>query len=1335
VVGSGSASAVYKHAYLSSFGSFGHVASIAIDQSTGDVYVYDVGVTGGSIYKFDSEGKPMNFSGTGPNIVANAITNVGEEQITQWDQIAVDGDPLSPAYGDIYVARGESSREAVDIYSASGQKVGALTKAVETEVPAAKGSWPFIACGVAVDAQGNVYVGLTRHVNKYKPTGLYPNPVVNTDYVGSLWGLANKPCALAVDSVGNVFVQRPEESVMSYSASQFNTTKSTASGSEVYPNATGGGAAIDPGTDEYYMVGYFNSQSSYGVLQFGPHGEPYGAPVATFASAGEGAINEGASGIAVGGNSHIYVSDGAGRISVFGPLVLVPDVTIEPALNVGTTSATVSGTVNPDGVPVTPGSCVFEYGVGGKYEHSVVCPTEPGSGSSPVPESVELTGLTPSTGYVVRLSARNAQGLEGAVTSFTTLTPPGPPSVSRVGQVRISQTKTSLELSGSVDPTGLDTTYHFEYGPTTAYGTSVPVPDADIGSGFSSVGVTVALTGLVPGEYHVRLVASNSDGVTYSPDNIFKTAPLAVIQTETVSSVDAEEVVLQSSIAPLGDDTTYRFEYGPTNAYGSSVPVPDGDIGSGSFSEWDRDPGRFGRVAQLHEPVSQLITGLRAGTTYHYRVVATNVLGSVMGEDRTFTTAPAPSTAPVDGCPNAAVRHGGLSAVLPDCRAYEMVSPLDKNGSNIGASLAFASQASVDGQRVSFLANSGFADTAGSEFGGFTTYVASRGPGGWSSHSVTPPSHLNETDAGGDGNKEELAFSGNLGQAIYFGNALLSDDPGTGSFNLYREETGSRAVETVTRDESHCECSTEENLFDLQHAVIGYSSDVGVVAFQSRLSLLSETLGDKGRVYEWDHGTLRLAGILPDGAIPPGGSVGAGAEVYTDSAGIHVFPGGTVENHDTVSSGGSRVLFLSPADESSPPQLYMRKNGASTVWLSRSWTSSPVAEPVGVHFQAASADGTKVLFTSETRLLNSDIGEGETGIYLWSDSSENAESEGKLALIARVNGKGGGGVNGRGIVAGMSEDASHIYFYNESPTSSIPREGEYLWDNGSLHFVAALTGTNSIRPGTDVRVSSDGRRMAFLRTPESEARPLGKKAPEPELLKPSSQQDNSNVHVAMYVYDESKAKVSCVSCPPDGESVTADVEVSSHRYGLSALGAGGNPFLQRYMSSDGRFVFFTTVQSLLPEDTNGLADVYEYDTETSELRLITSGTGENGSWFEDASANGSDVFFLTNQKLSGWDTDNLIDLYDARIDGGFREPSPPPVPCDGDACQGVPSAVPSFTTASGFSGLGNQHPSAVVKKKAKPKTGKHVRRRRGKKHSKGHAGKRSRVHKSNRAGR
>ena len=650
-------------------------------------------------------------------------------------------------------------------------------------------------------------------------------------------------------------------------------------------------------------------------------------------------------------------------------------------------------------------------------------------------------------------------------------------------------------------------------------------------------------------------------------------------------------------------------------------------------------------------------------------------------------------------CPNEA-QH---STILPDCRAYEMVSPLDKNGSNIGASTHFTSRAAVDGQRVSFTSNSGFGDTVGSEHDGFTSYVATREAGGWSSHSITPlspPNEMEETDDGAT--KFELAFTGTLAQAIYLGGGLPGADPGTGLGNLYREETGSRALETVTLNNGSCKvafCSRAEDLFSLINGVVGYSSDAGVIAFQSKLTLTPGALSVNMKLYEWDHGVLRLGGILPGEKVPAGGSMAiVGKE--------------PIENQGSVSSDGSRVLFASPAVGSSAPQLYMRKNGTSTVWLSRSWTSSPSAEPAGVHFQAASADDTRVLFTSETRLLNSDTGEGSTGIYLYTDTSENAESEEKLSLIARVNGEG------QATVAGMSDDATHIYFFNSMPTSSMPRGGEYLWDNGTLHFVASVKKAIdphehvSLPPGTAVRVSDDGSRLAFLWAPDLEE--------EPELAKPGPQQDNSGGRIGMYVYDEGSEKLTCASCPPDGAPMTSSVTVASSVNGVSVVGTGGLPFPQRYMSSDGRYVFFTTEQSLLAADTNGdLADVYEYDVGTGELKLLSSGTGESGSWFEDASANGSDVFLLTAQKMTGWDTDTLTDLYDARVNGGFPEPPPPPVPCDGDACQGVPSAVPSFYTASGFSGLGNQHTGATVavKKKATSKANRRVKGRH-KKHAK-----------------
>jgi hypothetical protein len=1082
---------------------------------------------------------------------------------------------------------------------------------------------------------------------------------------------------------------------------------------------------VEPSTDNLYVNTVQN------IEEYGPHGEPFEKPIARFAaeSEGEGTIKGESYGIAVDGTSgDIYFPDGAGHISVFGPGVFVPEVTLDPPSNIEKTKATVSGTVNPDGVPVT--SCAFEYGP--KYARSVPCPASPGSGSSPVAETVELTGLEPSQEYEVRLSAGNAQGKNYRYQKFTTL---GPPTVSVPELVARATTKTAATLHGQiVSSNGFDTTYYFEYGPTTAYGTSVPVPSVDIGT-VKGIPVEATVTGLTPGtEYHARLVATNSAGTTYSEDRAFRTVPVAAIQSEHVVNIGLEEATLQALIGPLGDDTLYHFEYGPTSAYGSTVPLYDADVGVGSLKE---------NLLQ-RELVAQRIGGLRPGTVYHYRAVATNALGTAYGEDRTFTTLPSATAAPADTCPNAALRTG-LSADLPDCRAYEMVSPLDKNGGSVGGAGFNDVQASVDGEGVAYTANTGFADAVGSGYVGSVVYVGSRGPSGWVTHAVTPTPPKASFQAIQEATRT-LYFSSDLSSSLLFGFRLPGADLGTGLQDLYRENTADRGLETVTLTDNPepnaCNCVRE---FYSQETV-GYSSDMGVIVFETAANLLPETSGPHLKLYEWDHGVLRVAGRLPDG------SIAGGAKGPFDKA-----PFG--ENTETlplesvrgaVSSDGKKVLFYSPVDNSPQRQLYMRKDGSSTVWLSRSWTSTPNPEPQGVTYEAASADGSKVLFASSTPLLNSDPGGATMGLYLYTDSASNPESEGKLKFITRVNDVNDeysfSGIVNNDFVAWMSEDATHIYLYSER-APGYPKQGEYLWDSGKVHFItglgkpiggllAGLSYNSVLTPIEPVSVSSDGRRLVFVRAPESA---------EQELLKPATGGDvvlssiPGHPTVAVYVYDEGSETVSCVSCPSDGEPQTTNAAVQEVLPdGVLTSGTLGDDLPVNFTSRDGRFVFFTSQQPLVPQDTNGLPDVYEYDADARAVKLVSSGTGENGSWFQAASANGSDVFFLTKEKLTGWDTDTAMDLYDARINGGLAEPPVLAPPCDGDACQGVPSAVPSFSTASGFSGLGNQQPNAVaVEKSAK------VKRKPAKKHrKKAHRGKArgarrrgSGVSVSNRAGR
>ncbi len=375
-VSCGIASARVAHPFITSFGSFSNVQGVAAD-GAGNLYVYDGGT--GEVLKFDSTGKPVNFTSTG----TNAITGVGFVGGVE-GEIAVDSSS-GPAKGDIYIAHATSN---IGIYNAAGEKIGELTE--EAGDPWGE------ACGVAVDSSGNVYVGLYfEHVNKYAPSA---SPATDADYVSSMAGLAGV-CNVAADSTGNVYSDRWSVGpVTRYEPSQFGSLAAT--GSIVDEN--GRTIAVDPANDELYV------DEGGQIAQFGSHGEPFETPVATFAGSGEGAIS-GSVGLAVNPSNHdIYASDGKGKISVFGPGVMLPTVTVGSPSKLTPAEATLNGSVNPEGVTVT--SCQFEYGTGADYDHSVPCPTNPGSGNAPVAETAVISGLEVGVLYHYRLTASNANG-------------------------------------------------------------------------------------------------------------------------------------------------------------------------------------------------------------------------------------------------------------------------------------------------------------------------------------------------------------------------------------------------------------------------------------------------------------------------------------------------------------------------------------------------------------------------------------------------------------------------------------------------------------------------------------------------------------------------------------------------------------------------------------------------------------------------------------------------------------------------------------------------------------------------------------------------------------
>ena len=226
-------------------------------------------------------------------------------------------------------------------------------------------------------------------------------------------------------------------------------------------------------------------------------------------------------------------------------------------------------------------------------------------------------------------------------------------------------------------------------------------------------------------------VAVNSaTGAVYAADPgandiaVFTVVPAAApsVDGESVSGVSTSEATLHAQVNPETLQTSCSFEYGTDTSYsGGSVPCTPAELGTG-----------FSDVA-----VSAYINGLQPNTTYHFRVVVTNTDGTTDGPDQTFLTYPTPV---VQSCPNAKYRTG-YSTALPDCRAYEQVTPVEKNGTDAGSDgqryPVYQVRVSADGDAVDFFTDGPYGPA-------FTDcqqdpYLGQRTSSGWSTTPMLPP--------------------------------------------------------------------------------------------------------------------------------------------------------------------------------------------------------------------------------------------------------------------------------------------------------------------------------------------------------------------------------------------------------------------------------------------------------------------------------------------------------------------------------------------------------------------------------------------------------------------
>ena len=201
-----------------------------------------------------------------------------------------------------------------------------------------------------------------------------------------------------------------------------------------------------------------------------------------------------------------------------------------------------------------------------------------------------------------------------------------PPTVATTAATGV--TSTTASLNGTVNANGASTAVTFQYGLTTAYGTTVPgVPSPVTGS--SVTPVTAAIAGLAPCTlYHYRVVGVNSGGTSNGNDlTLTTTCAAPTVVTQAASAITGTTATLNGTVNANNSATTTSFDYGLTTLYGTNIAGNPLSVGGSSATG-----------------VTGAITGLLPNTLYHFRINGANAFGTSNGSDLTFTTAQIPPT-------------------------------------------------------------------------------------------------------------------------------------------------------------------------------------------------------------------------------------------------------------------------------------------------------------------------------------------------------------------------------------------------------------------------------------------------------------------------------------------------------------------------------------------------------------------------------------------------------------------------------------------------------------------------------------------------------------------
>jgi hypothetical protein len=1017
--------------------------------------------------------------------------------------------------------------------------------------------------------------------------------------------------------------------------------------------------------------------------------DPSGAFIAQVAAgkAGKGTVQ----GIAVDTHGHIYLADagvhglGSGLFELdaaTGECVQVGCVPIEAGATYGVAVNNAEGSVfavGRQGVEKEGWIKEFEVGTG-----KLLGITQPNALHQP-----ESIAVDEGNGHLIvgdtRPEAESTVKIFGAVEVVPDVALAAPEGV----------TVNSAHLKGEIGAAEVPgATCSFEYVDAEEFGehrfeeaAEVPCEPNGPFSGTAMNSVEAALNGLRGGTtYYVRLVGHNANGSNATDAKTFTTLGPSVTGTEA-TEVTQTEATISGMVNPNGRSTSYLFEYLTEAEYESTgwtngIKVPQEPERAGSGSSGVR--------------VAQRIEGLASGTRYRFRVVADSTEGMTQSEEVSFVTF-------------------GPSSSLPDNRRYEQVSPVNKGGANAQGEVN-AVAASPEGDRVTFFSQAGIPGGEGEQQ--FPSYLSTRSSAGWSTQGILPPASAGRW-AEVAGWTEDLRRVYDFAGSTTAGTRLLMRDSQDGDLTQVGEAGMTAAG----------------NPFFFA----GSSAEGSVALLETNNGGLAPgDLPGEQNVYVYDGGSgaLSVAGVLNDGSVPSGGAMAGPYDWYT--SGDPSLDGGASDFYYTqaehaISADGKRDFFTAGGTG----QLYVRMNpsaeaaelgaqecleGGKACTVRISAPEAGVADPgTPAAFVGASADGSVAYFLDKGRLTQGSTAGSGSDLYRYDLKS------GQLTdLTVDSIDKGGAQVTG---VLGVSETGGDVYFVASGGLAGATQSpaGErnlYELHGESVHFIARLASSveeernwiprskdrSQITTANTSRISDDGQTLLFR----------------------SQRQLTSyrNQGVAeLYLYRAGEGML-CVSCNPTREAPSGPAgvqELSGPNFSLGLHAA----ILTRNLSANGRRVVFDSADQLVAADHNDGNDVYEWEAngegscsgeaqDSGCLYLISGGAEGESSYLADTDKEGRNIFFFTGESLVTQDKDQLVDLYDASVEGGIpSQEAVPSAPCEGEAgCLGARSSSPGSMSAgtSSFNGPGNPKQPPPCKKGTVRKNGKCVKKPKKQKH-------------------